>query len=140
MARVRRIVESDFEAVHRLLDQLMPAALELRQAIWSATLAQNDYAAWLAEIDGQAAGFVDLYLFPDVGHGRAIGLVNNLVVDSRFRRRGLGEALLKEATAYCRRRDAVELHVWTEADNTPALNLYERVGFTRRAVLLELEM
>ena len=140
MARIRRVVESDFDAAHRLLDQLMPASIERRQAIWRDTLAQDAYAAWIAEVDDQAAGFLDLYLFPDIGHGRTIGLVNNLVVDERFRRRGLGESLLKEATAYCRAHDVIELHVWTEPDNAPALGLYERSGFRRRAVLLEQEM
>ncbi|MHB8730640.1 MAG: GNAT family N-acetyltransferase [bacterium] len=140
MPFIRRVVENDLERAHRLLEQLMPAAFALRRAIWRDTLAQDGYAAWIAEVDGQAAGFIDLYLFPDVGHGRTIGLVNNLVVDARFRRRGLGEDLLKEATAYCRQHDVVELHVWTDSDNDPALHLYERAGFARRAVLLELEM
>jgi ribosomal protein S18 acetylase RimI-like enzyme len=140
MTRIRRAVEADLEAVHRLLDQLIPAALYLRRAVWRDTLARDGYAAWVAEVDDEAAGFVDLYLFPDVGHGRTIGLVNNLVVDARFRRRGLGEDLLKEATAYCRQRDVIELHLWTDADNAPALGLYERAGFARRGVVMELEM
>ena len=138
--RIRRAVEHDLEAVHRLLDQLMPAALERRRAVWRDTLAQDAYAAWIAEIDDRAAGFVDLYLFPDIGHGRAIGLVNNLIVDERFRRRGLADGLLKETIAHCRRHNAVELHVWTGTDNAPALRLYEGAGFARRAVLLERQM
>lgn len=140
MARVRRVTQNDFQVVHGLLDQLMPAALELRRAIWSDTLARDDYTAWIAEIGDEDAGFVDLYVSPDVAHGRNIGLINNLIVDARFRRRGVGEGLLKEAIAYCRQHDVIELHLWTDADNTPALGLYERTGFTRRAVLMELEL
>jgi ribosomal protein S18 acetylase RimI-like enzyme len=140
MTRIRRAVEADLEAVHRLLDQLIPAALEARRGIWRETLVRDDYTAWIAEIGGEGAGFVDLYVFPDVGHGRKIGLINNLIVDARFRRRGVGGSLLKEAIACCRQHDVIELHLWTDADNAPALGLYERAGFVRRAVVMELEM
>jgi ribosomal protein S18 acetylase RimI-like enzyme len=140
MSRIRRAVESDLQAVHRLVEQLGPAALERRQAMWQETLAQDGYAAWIAEADDRAAGFIDVYVFQDISHGAKIGLVNNLVVDARFRRRGLGDGLLKEAIAYCREHRAVELHVWTEPDNVPALRLYGGTGFARRAVLLELKM
>ncbi len=34
--------------------------------------------------------------FTDVAHGSKIGLISNLVVDERFRGRGLGEELLRE--------------------------------------------
>lgn len=140
MAQIRRVVEPDFEAVHRLLEQLMPASQGLRRALWSGTLAQENFAAWIAEVDGRPAGFLDLYVFPDVAHGRNIGLINNLVVDEAFRRRGLGEALVNESVAYCRARDVVELHLWTDFDNTRALALYERCGFIRRSLLMEREL
>jgi ribosomal protein S18 acetylase RimI-like enzyme len=140
MAQIRRVVESDFAAAHGLLDQLMPAAVDLRRAIWSDTLAHGNYAAWIAELGGRPAGFVDLFVFPDLAHGRNIALVNNLVVDERFRRRGLGEELLQQAITHCRLHDVVELHLWTDANNTQAQRLYERTGFVRRAVLMELEM
>lgn len=140
MAQIRRVVEHDFEPVHRLLEQLMPASLDLRQNIWSRMLARQDYAAWIAEIDGRPAGFIDLYVFPDIGHGRNIALINNLVVDEAFRRRGLGEALLSETVAHCRTHDVIELHLWTDFDNTRALALYEHCGFIRRSLLMELEL
>ncbi|HKX17995.1 MAG TPA: GNAT family N-acetyltransferase [bacterium] len=138
MAQIRRVVEHDFEPVHRLLEQLMPALPDLRQHIWGRMLARQDYAAWIAEIEDRPAGFIDLYVFPDIGHGRNIALINNLVVDEAFRRRGLGEALVNEAVAHCRTHDVIELHLWTEFDNTRALALYERCGFVRRSLLMEL--
>ena len=140
MADVRRAVEDDFEVVHRLLEQLMPASQQLRQAMWRGTLAQENFAAWIAEVEGRPAGFLDLYVLPDIGHGRNIALINNLVVDQEFRGRRFGEALLNEAVVYCRARDVVELHLWTDFNNTRALALYERCGFIRRSLLMELEL
>jgi ribosomal protein S18 acetylase RimI-like enzyme len=139
MSSIRRAVESDLQRIHPLLDQLLPAGLEGRRPIWSAALAQDGYAAWIAEVDGAPAGFLDLVLFPDVAHGGRIGLIHNLVVDARFRGRGLGRSLLQEAIHHSRQLGAAELHVWTDADNAPALGLYEGLGFEPRAVLLELQ-
>lgn len=139
MSYVRRAVEGDLEAVHPLLDQLLTAEFARRQAVWRDAFAQDDFAAWVAEVDGRPAGFLDLILFPDVAHGGKIGVINNLVVDAPVRGRGLGTRLLREAIHYSRQRGAVELHVWTDFDNTAALELYESVGFVRRAMLLELQ-
>lgn len=137
---VRRAVDSDLAAIHPLLEDIVPSELGRRRAAWSDAVAHEGYAAWVAEVDGSPAGFVDLFIFPDVAHGGTIGLINNLVVGARFRGRGLGGNLLQEAIDHSRRHGALELHVWTDFDNTRAIRLYERLGFVRRSVLLELHM
>ena len=136
---VRRAVEGDLATIHPLLEQLMPAELERRQAAWTDALADKGYAAWVAEVDGEPGGFIDLFLFPDVAHGGTIGVINNLVVDERFRGRGLGGSLLRAAIQHCAQRGGSELHVWTAFDNAPAIGLYKGLGFKERALLLELE-
>ncbi len=136
---VRRAVEADLRIIHPLLEQLMPAHPERRQAAWTKALADEGYAAWIAEVDGVPRGFIDLFLFPDVAHGGAIGLINNLVVEERFRGRGLGGSLLRAAIQHCAQRGGSELHVWTAFDNAPAIGLYKGLGFRERALLLELQ-
>jgi ribosomal protein S18 acetylase RimI-like enzyme len=137
---VRRAVESDLKAIHPLLEELVPAELGQRRATWTEALADEGYAAWVAEIDSTPAGFLDLVLLPDVAHGGTIGLIHNLAVDARFRGREVGESLLRAAIDHCRRHGVVELHLWTDFDNARAIRLYERLGFARRAVLMELRM
>ena len=137
---VRRAVESDLEAIHPLLEQRTGAGLNRRRMMWREALGLPGYAAWIAEVDGRPVGFIDLFVFPDVSPGRKIGLINNLIVDARVRGRGLGRGLLREAIAQCRKERAVELHVWTAQDNTPAIALYKRLGFVDRALLLELQV
>ncbi len=108
--------------------------------MWEEALRNEGYAAWIAEEDSTPAEFVDLVILPDVAHGGHIGVISNLVIDERFRGRGLGENLLRAATAHCRQRDVLELHVWTGFDNAPAIGLYRKLGFVDRALLLELEV
>lgn len=137
---IRRAIGSDLKAIHPLLEQLMPAPVGRRQMMLKDALRNENYAAWVAEVDDTPAGFVDLFILPDVAHGNNIGVVNNLIIDERFRGRGLGEDLLRAATAHCGQRRVVELHVWTDFDNAPAIRLYRKLGFVDRALLLELEI
>jgi len=137
---IRRVVESDIEAVHPLLEQLMPAARTRRRVTWSEALEHEGYTAWVAEEAGTPVGFIDLFLFPDVAHGCEIGVINNLVVDARSRGRGFGERLLREAIHHCQQQGVEEVHVWTDPDNAPAIGLYKRLRFCERALLLELHV
>lgn len=137
---VRRAADSDLEAIHPLLEQLMPAPAHRRRAMWHEARTHQGYAAWVAEVDGKPVGFLDLYISPDTAHGNNVGVVNNLVIDERFRGRGLGESLLREAIEHSERRDVAELHVWTDFDNHAAIGLYKKLGFAERALLMELEV
>jgi GNAT superfamily N-acetyltransferase len=110
---VRPATDRDLEAIRPLLEQLMQPDVAVDHAYWDAALRHEGYRAWVAEVDGKVAGFVDLFVLPDVGHGRHIGVINTLVTGHRHRRRGIGARLVREAIDECRRRDAVEVHVWT---------------------------
>jgi GNAT superfamily N-acetyltransferase len=101
-------------------------------------MSADNYAAWVAELDGKPLGFLDLFVDPDVAHGGNIGLIGNLVVDEHYRRQGLGTALVREAIRYSREQGLVELHLWADFDNEAAIALYAKLGFDRRALLMEL--
>lgn len=84
----RRAQTGDRVAIRPLLEQLMPDRSDRGDAIWTEALRDKRYAAWVAEDEGRLAGFVDVFLFPDVGHDRHIGVVTNVVVDERARGQG----------------------------------------------------
>lgn len=50
-------------------------------------------------------------------------------VDSRFRGKGYGEALVKHAAEWCRQRGATQLILETGSALKTAIGLYERLGF-----------
>ena len=54
--------------------------------------------------------------------------VKDLVVDAPWRRRGLGEALLRHALGTFTSRGATALELKVHATNASAIRLYERVG------------
>ena len=77
----------------------------------------------VAERDGRMVGYVDALLFDGGAH------VRNLVVAEAARGTGVGMALMRGAAARCR---AAGIHAWhlnVAVGNTPAIALYEKLGF-----------
>ena len=90
-------------------------------------------AIFVAEIEGQVAGYIHLIL-RDVQplailKPRRLAVVDTVVVGQGFQRRGAGRALMHAGEQWATRRQAacVELNVW--AFNDPALALYDALGY-----------
>ena len=80
---------------------------------------------------GAAMGFVQLYpSFSSVSMKR-LWVLNDLFVHPDFRRRGVGRELMERALQLGKDTDASALMLETEADNLPAQNLYENLGWKR---------
>ncbi|HEX6052190.1 MAG TPA: GNAT family N-acetyltransferase [Gemmatimonadaceae bacterium] len=94
----------------------------------------------VAESSGVIAGIVVVYTrvpfeeFDDPPGEFA--LVSDLVVRSRFRRSGIGAALLAEAEHYAREAGATELRIGVLSENRAAHDLYVRAGFAPYLVTL----
>jgi RimJ/RimL family protein N-acetyltransferase len=89
-----------------------------------------DAAVYVAETaEGELVGRLSLARDPHPGSAHVADL--GLMVAKRYRRRGLGRALLEEAVAWAQTNgvEKLELHVFPH--NVPAIRLYERFGFER---------
>jgi len=89
-----------------------------------------DAAVYVAETaSGELVARLSLARDPHPGSAHVADL--GLMVSKRYRRRGLGWALLEEAVAWARANgvEKLELHVFPH--NEPAIRLYERFGFER---------
>lgn len=92
-------------------------------------LALGESMILLAEHDGAAVGFVQLYpLFSSV-RARRILVLNDLFVEEGARRTGVAQALLREAESLAQAVGALRLVLETGEDNRPAQRLYERLGW-----------
>jgi GNAT superfamily N-acetyltransferase len=90
--------------------------------------AQNESVVLVAERDGDTVGFVQLYpLFSSISLGRVF-LLNDLFVDPRYRRHGVGRLLLDAARSFGVKEGAHYLELSTAVDN-PAQRLYESCGW-----------
>ena len=85
----------------------------------------------LAESQGQAVGFTQLYpSFSSVSMARVF-VLNDLFVAPTARRLGVGEALLNAAANHACQLGAVRLSLTTNVQNLPAQALYESIGWMR---------
>ncbi|WP_295554044.1 GNAT family N-acetyltransferase [Limnohabitans sp. Rim8] len=85
----------------------------------------------LAESQGQAVGFTQLYpSFSSVSMARVF-VLNDLIVAPTARRLGVGEALLTAAADHARQLGAVRLSLNTDVQNLAAQALYASMGWER---------
>jgi ribosomal protein S18 acetylase RimI-like enzyme len=98
---------------------------ELKRMIASSTVAMC-----AAKDDGRVVGIATLYLIQKMG--RILAHVDDVVVDEKYRGRGIGEKLLRSLIQEARKRRVASIYV-TSGDARPAANrLYRKVGFTAR--------
>jgi GNAT superfamily N-acetyltransferase len=95
----------------------------------AAFLARDDIHVWIAEVDGELAGFTYAYVLLRIDGDTSVFLYE-LGVDERFRRRGLGRTLVEEARALAERVGAAKMWVDTSYDNGPARRTYASAGGT----------
>jgi ribosomal protein S18 acetylase RimI-like enzyme len=88
--------------------------------------------------DEVSAGWLFWRVESERHHG--IAVIDELWVDEKFRRKGLGEKLLRTSIEDAKnffKRDGFVLRkvlVTTAEDNEPAIKLYEKIGFQKSAV------
>jgi GNAT superfamily N-acetyltransferase len=94
-------------------------------------LSNQESVIFIASIDGNAAGFCQLFpIFSSVGLKRA-WLLNDLYVNEEARGKGIATALLEQAKEYGLETNARWLMLQTAADNIAAQSVYEKNGWNR---------
>ena len=86
---------------------------------------QNEYSLWLVEErDGVAVAYVGSQSCPPEAD------VMNVAVAPEFRRQGVGEGLMVALMDALRAKGMESLTLEVRASNSPAIALYDRLGFT----------
>ena len=133
---IRQATLEDLDAVAPLFDAYrqfyrQPADLPLARAFLQARLGGGDSVVYLAEDEGAAVGFVQLYpLFSSTAPrpGR-IWLLNDLYVVPAARGRGVARRLMDRARQLAEETGAGAIELATARSNATAQALYERAGY-----------
>ncbi|MFN5097133.1 MAG: GNAT family N-acetyltransferase [Limnohabitans sp.] len=133
---IRQAVLADLDAVVGLFDayrQFYGQASDVFAArnFLKARFEHGQSVVLLAESQGQAVGFTQLYpSFSSVSMAR-VYVLNDLYVAPSARRMGVGERLLTAASGHALQMGAVRLSLNTDVHNLPAQALYESMGWAR---------
>ena len=130
---ILEVTSEELDKVTPLFDQYrqfynQPSNLEGAAAFLASRIKQNQSIIYLAEMEGQPAGFVQLYpSFSSVSMQKAY-ILNDLYVNERFRGHGIGQALIEKCYTLCGQEQARYITLQTAPDNLTAKRLYEKMG------------
>ena len=108
-----------------------PPDLPLATKFIKERMENGESDVFLAIDDDIACGFVQLY--PSFCSVQAIKIyiLYDLYVESSFRKSGLGERLMNEATRWAKKNSAARLDLLTAKTNTAGQHLYEKLGYEK---------
>jgi RimJ/RimL family protein N-acetyltransferase len=137
-SHVRPCRAEDFDAVLALLRQLWPdAALDATalRAVYDRALL-SDAQAYLCAVSGaRVIGFGSLTVKNNLWQAGPLGHIDELVVDTEWRGRGIGTRLLEELAVLARRKGCRRVELDSALHREAAHRLYERHGFEKRGYL-----
>lgn len=120
------MIDQKIEAFLRAVDESFPVPLSQKQDLGEYARKLSQFATMCAveengEIVAMVAGYTD----------RDPAYIAILATLPRVRGKGLGKTLVREFLEKANQSGATYLHLYAVESNTPAMKLYESLGFTR---------
>lgn len=141
---IRRAVKADIATVSKLAIELIESMKNsggiardvLSENSRNALTNPNSYIL-LAEREGKVIGFISFMIRKTIIHSGLCGLIDELVVSKRHRRKGVGKELIDAAIEECKKLRCCEVEVNTEFTNVNAREFYKHCGFQETGVIFE---
>lgn len=150
MIRLRSMRRGDYAGVERLLHQLQEIHIAGRPELYGPTenclhedffrsmLSNGDMIAIVAQSERSIIGVCIASMLNYSGAVRVkTACIDQLVVDERWRRQGIGRALLKEAEKRAASLGATRLDTIVWSFNGGAKAAYEKCGMTPQRIIYE---
>ncbi len=146
---VREAGGADFAALLRLLDQMDESMYRGRvdagesglRALYDSILADPDQRLLVAEDGGRLVGSAHLMVLRHFGRSLVCsGVVEGVVVDREYRRRGVGAALMRAAAEAARAAGCYKLDLTSNMARAGAHRFYSRLGCKRSHYGYSLEL
>lgn len=125
MIKVREATMEDLALIVALMKRNNEPLNEDLAVFFTAKNPNEEYKLFVAEENDRIIGFSRVHFYRWNKSAYAI----NLLVDSEYRRRGIGTLLLKTMERFAKEKGARVLMFDTAIDNIPALNLCFKNGF-----------
>ena len=98
-------------------------------------LGETGARVFVAEVGGEVAGVVSLWIKPDLAHGDAVVEVPMLAVSGDHRRNGVGKMLMSRVREVAAEHDASLVELVATRANVAARDFYKSLGFVEADVV-----
>jgi GNAT superfamily N-acetyltransferase len=143
VAKVRKATEADIPRIIELYRQLSlnppppdrkaPTPEEYRR-VFNEMAATPGYELLVAEEDGEILGTTVLAILPGIAHGVSpFAVVEYVVVDEKYRRRGIGKLLMDYVVARAKEAGCYKIMLTSDKRREPAHEFYRSLGFEASA-------
>jgi GNAT superfamily N-acetyltransferase len=130
---LRPATEDDLKVVLALLSQSTTSSMDLAPAVFRRMQQYPNYKVYLSFVGDEPVGTFALMIMDNLGHmGAPVAIVENVVVDAGWRRRGIGRSMMSMAIDLSREAGAYKMILASNTRLDEAHQFYESLGFSRQ--------
>lgn len=134
---IREITNADFDGLMKLYMQLhgnpFPEKDETITKLWSKILNDPNHHIIVAEEDGKIVSSCVCVIIPNLTHNQQpYALIENVVTDENYRKKGLATACLDFAKEIAMKENCYKMMLLTGSKSESTLNFYERAGYNQK--------
>ena len=134
---IREIKEDDFDQLMTLYMQLhdnpFPEKSGRVMEIWNMILEDDNHHIIVAEEDGNIVSSCVCVIVPNLTRGqRPYALIENVITDEKYRKKGLATACLDFAREIARRENCYKMMLLTGSKQDSTLKFYEQAGYNKK--------
>lgn len=145
---IRKATLKDLDQLTNLFDQYVvfynnPSNIEKHKSYLKERIENNEATVFMAFDDtnpDKAIGFTLIYVtFSSLALNKIL-ILNDLYVDPKVRKNGIGEKLILQTIDFAKEIDATLIRLRTSKSNTVAQGLYHKMGFVREDYLYSYDL
>lgn len=112
----------DFEGVREINEENINWAFQK-------IINSEDSYIFLIEHAGNIAGMCSLHTLISSVEGGFCGLIEDFYIDEKYRKLGLGQALVENIEEFCKVKDYKRIQLLCRSNNANAIKFYEKLDF-----------
>lgn len=133
---IREVTYKDLDELLKLYQQLhdnsMPEQTAELTRLWDAILSDKNHHIIVAEEDGKIVSSCVCVIIPNLTHNqRPYALIENVITDEAYRKRGLASKCLEYAKKIAENEKCYKLMLMTGSKKESTLHFYEQAGYNR---------
>lgn len=133
---IREITAQDLDGLLQLYTQLhdnpFPEKDKSIYDLWERILADSNHHIIVAEEEGRIVSSCVCIIVPNLTHSqRPYALIENVITDEAYRKKGLASACLNYAREIAGKENCYKIMLLTGSKQDSTLNFYEQAGYNR---------